>query len=137
MLIRTANDQEIIRKRGGYRRFVEFSTLTHWGEKLPRNWDDLNGQVMAQVARSNWYVSCPFCVGALMAEPGEPFFCVDCLMQANAFRPMLVMWPENRLQIERVLILRPDPLTRNWLPLTGETLETLMQENQAHGHRVI
>lgn len=143
MIIRTANDQSVVRQAGGYRRFVAQMIVKVWGQTLRIHWDDTHGEVMAEVVRSSWRVMCPFCPGGLWAEPptsdlpdGEPFFCVDCLMQANAFRPMRVIWPVDRLQIERVLLLRPDPLTRNWLPGRGETLEVLQFENKQHGHRV-
>lgn len=33
--------------------------------------------------------------------------------------------------VERVLMMRPDPSTRNWFP--GETLIDLMRENGEHG----
>jgi hypothetical protein len=33
--------------------------------------------------------------------------------------------------VERLLMMRPDPSTRNWFP--GETLGDLMMENGAHG----
>jgi len=33
--------------------------------------------------------------------------------------------------VERILMMRPDPSTRNWVP--GETLQDLMWENGQHG----
>lgn len=134
MLIRTANDQFIVIQMGGYREFVETVVKRNWAGAMAIDWDRLAGAVMAEVVRSDWRVKCPFCAGAQVIEPGEPFFCVDCLMQANGFRPMRVTWPENRDDIERVLLHRPDPLTRNWLPGQGETVDLLRLENQQHGH---
>lgn len=44
-----------------------------------------------------------------------------------------LIWPryETMLAVERLLMMRPNPFTRNWVP--GETLENLMLENGAHG----
>lgn len=41
-----------------------------------------------------------------------------------------VEWPANIADLERVLLARPVPATRNWTP--GETLEGLVKENLAH-----
>jgi len=114
--------------------FVSKTIRQNWGQPLRIAWDETHGEVLAEVVRSSWRVKCPFCAGALVAEPGEPFFCVDCLMQANGFQPMRVIWPGNRHAIEVVLLHRPDPLTRNWLPNNGETLDYLIFENEQHGH---
>jgi hypothetical protein len=42
-----------------------------------------------------------------------------------------VQWPPLTADIERLLVMRPVPATRNWLP--GETLLDLMVENLRHG----
>jgi len=44
-----------------------------------------------------------------------------------------VLWPSLDMitGVERLLMMRPVPSTRNWLP--GETLHDLMFENGAHG----
>lgn len=44
-----------------------------------------------------------------------------------------IIWPSEAMVkgIERLLMMRPDPTTRNWRP--GETLHDLMFENGAHG----
>lgn len=43
------------------------------------------------------------------------------------------IWPSEEMMagVERVLMMRPDPSTRNWFP--GETLIDLMRENGEHG----
>lgn len=42
-----------------------------------------------------------------------------------------VEWPPDIADLERVLLARPAPSTRNWRP--GESLEDLVAENFAHG----
>jgi hypothetical protein len=44
-----------------------------------------------------------------------------------------LIWPryETMQAVERLLMMRPNPFTRNWVP--GETLHDLMFENGAHG----
>jgi hypothetical protein len=44
-----------------------------------------------------------------------------------------VLWPSPGMVegVERLLLMRPDPSTRNWWP--NETLHDLMFENGAHG----
>jgi hypothetical protein len=136
MFIRTANQQPLVHQAGGYRRFVEMVIRRNWLVNIEIPWDEPRGEIRAEVVRSSWRVKCPFCAGALVIEPGEPFFCVDCLMQGNGFYPMRVIWPSMRQAIENVLLQRPNPATRNWLPDAGETLEFLRVENQQHGHGV-
>lgn len=77
---------------------------------------------------------CPFCAGAQVIEPGEPFCCVDCVMSGNEGYSMDVVYPEERAEIERILMLRPNPLNRNWLP--HETIADLIAENLEHGIEV-
>jgi len=43
----------------------------------------------------------------------------------------VVEFPEDRATIEAILLLRPNPANRNWLP--GETLADLVLENVVHG----
>ena len=127
--IRTANDQPSVRAAGGYRRFIAKLVAQRWRRQLP-NWD-VRGAVSAEIVRSSWRVSCPFCASATVAEPGEPFFCPDCMMAGNNGLAMLVIMPEEREQIERILNMRPVPETRNWLP--HESVDDLIVENIEHG----
>lgn len=129
MLIKTANQQEKVRADGGYVRWVSLIVAARWGHRI--DWAQPLGYAYAEIARSNWRVKCPFCPGAQVIEPGEAFFCVDCANQANFFRPMRVIWPAERHTIERLLLKRPNPLNRNWLP--RETVEMLIRENMEHG----
>jgi hypothetical protein len=98
---------------------------------------------VAYVNLGYWVADCPrpFCTGAEhfggrvnglgMAELGgltdAGFTCKACGLQCPA------QWPasDHRVEVERILMERPNPRNRNWLP--GETVFTLLAENIAHG----
>jgi len=130
-MILRASDQQIVKKLGGYRGFVEKLVRDRW--RAPVNWT-ISGVLPAEIIRSSWVVRCPFCAGAQVIDFGEAFFCVDCCMQANGFKAMGVLFPEDVDAIEAVLLKRPDPNTRNWC--ARESLEDLKRENIAHGIEV-
>lgn len=84
-----------------------------------------------------WIANCPACLahGRTVAQYvwlDQPLlFCTRC---ANAgldgrWRPIRV--PAEREEIERLLLLRPDPEQRGWQP--GESLADLERENAALG----
>lgn len=50
---------------------------------------------------------------------------------SNCGKTSSVTFPPDRRRINAVLSRRPVPETRNWFP--GETLESLVEENAAHG----
>ena len=140
MIIRTASQQIPVQTHGGYRSFVQHCLDIRWSEAARRNsalrhilWEAPAGEVKAEVARSDWRAGCPFCPSFIVAEPGEPFFCPDCAMQGNDFKPMTVVFPEARAEIEQILAARQDPMTRNW---TNETVTELQAENAAHGEEI-
>ncbi len=123
-------------RAGGMRPFLAMQMSRWWGGVLPK-WDT-RGEVAAFVNHSRWIAKCPYCAGALTVGLDEPiFYCVECGMQANGGGPgqpgyaMDVIFPRFWQDIEAVLLLRPDPATRNWLP--HETIDDLIQENIAHG----
>lgn len=88
---------------------------------------------------SRWVARCGLCPSAEQLRPHgrtfngpnvtlPPWFeCVECGTVTE------VIWPAEQFvaAVERLLMMRPDPSTRNWLP--GETLSDLMLENGAHG----
>lgn len=116
---------------GGYRNLVEREAALRWvGANVRVDWR-ARGELHAYVNHSNWVVDCVFCRDALVAEPGEPFFCPNCCMVSNNGLAMAVIFPDNRAEIERVLLMRPDPEKRNWK--LGETVEQLVAENIEHG----
>jgi len=91
-----------------------------------------HGSVYAIVNHSRWVAQCPHCPNAMYVMPGMPFWCTNCLMTGNRGMAMEVDFLEEMDAIERVLLLRPDPKTRNWGP--HETLDQLVAQNMEHGH---
>lgn len=85
-----------------------------------------------QVGQGRWFVRCPWCPGAtILVEEDPRFFCCDCCNAAVGGRYLPVDLPPDIREIERVLMRRPDVMTRNWLP--GETVADLDRENIEHG----
>lgn len=86
----------------------------------------------AEVNHGRWIARCPFCKGAEMVDDTRAeFWCCGCRNAAVFSRPVYLVIPENRQEIEAVLLARPDYPTRNWRP--GESLEDLIAENVRHG----
>lgn len=131
VLIRTANQQMSVKRAGGIIAFTERLVKERWMRTI--DWSRIGGVVAAEIAHSNWRVSCPYCSGAIVIEPGLPFFCPDCCMQANDYQPMFVQMPDEktRREIERLLVMRADPVRRNWYP--HETIADIRHENNRHG----
>lgn len=92
-------------------------------------------QTFAYVNHGRWLVDCPFCGSTqVAAKTDRRFLCAGTGSCGNApaggaFVP--VVWPKDTEAIEAVLVNRPDPNTRNWLP--GETIKDLRRENVEHG----
>ena len=83
----------------------------------------------AQASWSFWEARCGACrYGAEKLQRFQPQ--IDCRICGLVTD---VVWPSERMThgVERLLMMRPDPTTRNWRP--GETLHELMFENGAHG----
>lgn len=86
----------------------------------------------AEVNHGRWVALCPACGGAEYVWWEDPrFFCVGCRNAAigGRWRPLAV--PDDRARIEAVLSVRPDPMSRNWLP--DEPPAALLAENDARG----
>lgn len=86
-------------------------------------------EVQAVVNHSRWIAECPTdgCNGAYYFNPDDPrFWCVYC--DTGWHR---VVMPDDRDDIERALLERPAPQTRNWTP--PETVGFLLEENREHG----
>lgn len=128
--IKTARDHKSVRLYGGgYEAFVEQAAKKIWrGAKV--NWR-IKGNVKAEINNSSWIVKCPFCSGAILHEPGAPYFCPNCLMEGNEGYAMTVEYPEARAEIEAALLRRPNPANRNWH--ASESVADLIKENEAHG----
>lgn len=75
-----------------------------------------------------WVVTCAtsWCTNAWMPDLGEQeWLCDKCGV------PTGIVWPPDPIAIEAILLMRPDPNTRSWVP--GETLSDLIMENASHG----
>ena len=93
-------------------------------------WDAPRGNpVSAYILRGSWVVGCE-CLETIYYQPGEAFFCPNCLNATNGHAPRPVLMPDNRQAIEAALLERPNPQNRNWL--LGETLDLLQAQNIIH-----
>lgn len=96
----------------------------------------LGGMVaVAYVNHGRWVADCPLpgCDGAEFVSLRNPvFFCCECRNQVTAHLPIPVQLPspELRAEVERCLVARPVPATRNWLP--GEPVAGIESENALH-----
>jgi len=85
-------------------------------------------KIEAQINHGRWIVDCPFCKGAeYLWEGMKLFLCVSCLNNDTRL-PIRVEVPKNKSAIEKILLERENPETRNWMP--GETLADLKRENK-------
>ncbi len=86
-----------------------------------------------RVHKGRWVIDCP-CWGAQYAcRTDHRHFCPDCCNRDAGGGWVPVIWPapfEVEL-IEALLLARPDPATRNWIP--GESAADLQAENVEHG----
>jgi hypothetical protein len=93
---------------------------------LPRR-----GSTMARVNWSRWVADCPNqdCSSALQLERDQIWF--ECGGPGGCGQVSEIEWPDMIEEIERILLMRPNPFTRNWEP--NETLQDLYIENLEHG----
>lgn len=92
----------------------------------------LGNSIQASVNQGRWIIECPFCTGAEFLDPADPrFYCLSCYNKAVGHLWLLVVLPEDRVAVERALIVRPMLENRNWSP--GETVAQLHQENHKEG----
>lgn len=84
--------------------------------------------VAARAYNSMWIADCAYCPNAEQLQRFQSGFeCSYCYAAHD------VIWPAENMvhSIERLLLMRPLPLNRNWSP--GETLPDLMRENAENG----
>lgn len=88
----------------------------------------LSGVAYAFANWGAWKANCParYCRSAMQLQRRQPVFrCAECGTGAD------VVWPPFTEDAETLLMMRPDPCTRNWVP--GEDLHDLLAENMLHG----
>lgn len=79
---------------------------------------------------ARWIADCPTCrsygrTGSEYVWLSQPLmFCMSCCNVALGGEWRRVVVPPNRAEIERLLLARPDPRTRNWRP--DQTVEDLL-----------
>lgn len=90
----------------------------------------LTGLGYAEVNWGRWIVRCPrpHCWNAV-ALPVDTALAA-CVGDGGCGLEFPVLWPPDPIAIAALLVMRPVPATRNWLP--GETVEDLAAENAAH-----
>lgn len=87
----------------------------------------LGDPTVATVNHGRWVADCPTCLAAQVVDPADPrFWCPLC--QPAGWRP--ITFPDDVHAIADLLLQRPAPQTRNWIP--GESLDQLAAENE-HG----
>jgi len=132
-IIRTANQQPRLRQLGlNYRGYIEHLVWERWKRKV--NWETGGQPLKAWINYSNWSVTCDMCNESVVAEPSDPvFYCPNCENAANGYRARPVEFPDQdtKHEIERLLLLRPNPDTRTWY--ADETLDDLKKQNLEHG----
>jgi hypothetical protein len=77
-----------------------------------------------------WKARCirPDCTNAMQVDRGQAAVTCEGLDGCGATADLA--WPADPDAIEVLLLMRPVPRTRNWLP--GESLDDLMVENAEH-----
>jgi hypothetical protein len=141
--IRMAEDQYTIRMATtipDYRAYLINTGKQRWGKDFvfPKdNWKTKGVPVEAFVASGgDWSLTCPSCKEQIIAQLGEPYYCPECENQYNDNYAVEVIFPseDNRKEIERLLLLRPTPKARMWLP--HENLIDLQDQNIEHGDEI-
>lgn len=107
----------------------EAEVLGH-GHKLPQGVHD-KITVMPIINHGRWLIPCPWCYSASAASRDDHrFYCIECRSAGAQGKWVKVIWPDSKDEIEALLIMRPDPRTRNWQP--PETVAQLLAENESH-----
>lgn len=94
--------------------------------------------VIAYINHGRWVADCPgWCGNALVVSQADPYFiCSECGSVENGGRWYLVVFPDEKNEIEEALLRRPErdgfrAWSRNWHP--GESVERLKFENADMG----
>ena len=78
-----------------------------------------------------WHAQCLRCSGfSVPRRDSALHLCLGC-WHGGDIRWRVASWSTDTVEIEKLLLLRPNPGNRNWRG--GETLVDIRQENIAHG----
>lgn len=120
-----------------------------------RDLDNPSGSpVYAEIWQGQWIARCDHCQTAMFVDADEPvFFCLGCANKKNSNKARPCIFPEQRGEIERLILERPveenagltelesagmaralimvddKPLARSWKP--GETVDDIRQQQDA------
>jgi len=86
----------------------------------------------AEANWGRWIARCPrpYCTNALaLMGPEETIFV--CVAEDGCGQVAEIIWPPDPDAIKTLLLMRPVPRTRSWVP--GETVDDILIENAAHG----
>lgn len=106
---------------------------------------DAGAPLVAEINHGRWIARCPCKARPTKRRPEAPggvvwleypyIWCVRCKNRATAGAWRRVILPADRERIEALLLARPDPETRNWLP--SESVADLERENIEHGEAIV
>ena len=99
-------------------RAVHRAAMHHAEKTVQENSDP----VAAVINHGRWVVNCA-CHGAGLSSP--EFGCTCCFDCGTVYTQ--VIFPDHAADIERLLLARPEPASRNW---TGETVAELTTQNK-------
>ena len=91
-------------------------------------------QALAGVIKGKWVVKCPFCGICEKKDHGAWHICRACLNAEVEYLRIPVVWPVQRVEIERLLGNRKWSWVRNWTP--DEAVADLAAENLKFGMAV-
>ena len=100
---------------------------------LPQTGIDEGPPVKARVNHGRWVVDCE-CNSAELAFEEGLFMCQSCYNAGHKHQYRRSVFPNNRMDIEKALLQRPQ-CNRNWWH--GESVATLKAENVAHKEELL
>jgi hypothetical protein len=115
---------------------VAIPPISDVDEDAPPAYAEVNPLTPSE-AVARWVARCPDCPGGssyVWIDGPHVMWCLACTNEAIAHKWRRVTVPADRLEIERLLSLRPRSSQRAWLP--GETVEQLRAENESIGAEV-
>ena len=122
--IKTALEMHAVRDEIGYE-LAQVAALA----KLRRHGHQVelhdSPEVAARIEAGRWIIDCECGAGNAV----HPEFSVARCFGCGAMHK--VKFPKDLADIEAMLLLRPQTVTRDWVP--GETVATLRNENERHG----
>jgi hypothetical protein len=111
------------------RRYVEY-IMKRAKKPIPTEVELSASPVKAEINHGRWIVRCPFCNGAEMADKTDRcFFCLSCLNKNASGKWLPVVFPDNIVEIEGVLLVRKVD-NQNWRH--EEKLSDLIKENKKY-----